>query len=913
MSNAQGGAGAPLASAPAGSAPSPAGSGRRRRTATKAGDAERHHRGEQARPQERRVHHRLAVRVVLRQLGVGLAAADLLGVLGDHVGLGVRRERPLHVLAREAVGVVGDGDLLVGQGARDDGLRRDAGDQEDGAEDGDDDADDPDMPCRCAWPAWRRSDSDLSSWPPAEHRTSRRRGTHPDRVRRAPYGLAMRSSDLDPTTPVLVGVGQCAERIDDPGYEGLSAADLAGRAAAHALADTGADPAARRRRDRHRRRRPPVRDVHADRRGAARPGRQLPARRRRPDRRRPGARDPRRRRRPGAAAAGDRARGRDRRRRAGGRAGRRLGGDLDHPPPRRPRRPARLHRDRSAAQLEDRGIGLRGLVSWHTAIHGLLRRPGPVRPVRERPPRPARPRPRGVRRGHGRAVRAVHRVAAAQPARRGADGAYGGGARHPERAQPPDRRPLPALPGRARPGQPGRRRAADVGRARPAGSAYPRSGGSSCTVTPTCAPGTCSTARTSAATRPPASPYGTRSRSPAPTLDDVTVLDLYSCFPVAVSSVLDGLDLAADDPRGLTLTGGLPFFGGAGNNYSMHAIAEAVAALPDRPGRARPRRGQRRHARRSTPSASTPPSRRRGARTAARSCRPRSRRGRPRRSPSTPRAGRRIETYTVRYGRDGRRPGIVIGRLDDRARASWPTPSRTTPRCSTCSPGRSRSAAGLRACASTTATGSRPASSGWMRCDPETPSRTGPTTTGGPPSSRRSSESRRRRSGTGRAWQPTHEPSTRLPRPSGTCSPTAGSTRSGWSVPPGCARSTTTGPEVGARLHHSVGSWPLLLDDETEVVAVGPRLLADPARQGPPDGHRRGRPSASSRSAAETRVVIEEDAHSGPAKLVPKVLRDVPLTWRNVESLRRLAYVAERRSEPASKLADTRSVRPGSP
>ena len=31
-----------------------------------------------------------------------------------------------------------------------------------------------------------------------------------------------------------------------------------------------------------------------------------------------------------------------------------------------------------------------------------------------------------------------------------------------------------------------------------------------------------------------------------------------------------------DDPRGLTLTGGLPFFGGAGNNYCAHAIAEAV-------------------------------------------------------------------------------------------------------------------------------------------------------------------------------------------------------------------------------------------------------------------------------------------------------------------------------------------------
>jgi len=42
--------------------------------------------------------------------------------------------------------------------------------------------------------------------------------------------------------------------------------------------------------------------------------------------------------------------------------------------------------------------------------------------------------------------------------------------------------------------------------------------------------------------------------------------------------------MAPNDPRGLTVTGGLPFFGGAGNNYSMHAIAEAVRRLRARPG-----------------------------------------------------------------------------------------------------------------------------------------------------------------------------------------------------------------------------------------------------------------------------------------------------------------------------------------
>lgn len=60
-------------------------------------------------------------------------------------------------------------------------------------------------------------------------------------------------------------------------------------------------------------------------------------------------------------------------------------------------------------------------------------------------------------------------------------------------------------------------------------------------------------------------------------LDEVTGIDLYSCFPIAVIAVAEAIGLDADDPRHLTLTGGLPFFGGPGNGYSLHAIVEAVA------------------------------------------------------------------------------------------------------------------------------------------------------------------------------------------------------------------------------------------------------------------------------------------------------------------------------------------------
>jgi acetyl-CoA C-acetyltransferase len=56
-------------------------------------------------------------------------------------------------------------------------------------------------------------------------------------------------------------------------------------------------------------------------------------------------------------------------------------------------------------------------------------------------------------------------------------------------------------------------------------------------------------------------------------LDEIGHIDLYSCFPVAVEVGAEELGLSLDDPRGLTVTGGLPYAGGPGNNYVMHSIA----------------------------------------------------------------------------------------------------------------------------------------------------------------------------------------------------------------------------------------------------------------------------------------------------------------------------------------------------
>ena len=67
-------------------------------------------------------------------------------------------------------------------------------------------------------------------------------------------------------------------------------------------------------------------------------------------------------------------------------------------------------------------------------------------------------------------------------------------------------------------------------------------------------------------------------------IDDLDLLDLYSCFPSAVQMAAAALGLATDDARGLTVTGGLPYFGGPGNNYTTHAIATVCDRLREADG-----------------------------------------------------------------------------------------------------------------------------------------------------------------------------------------------------------------------------------------------------------------------------------------------------------------------------------------
>lgn len=101
-------------------------------------------------------------------------------------------------------------------------------------------------------------------------------------------------------------------------------------------------------------------------------------------------------------------------------------------------------------------------------------------------------------------------------------------------------------------------------------------------------------------------------------------------------------------------------------------------------------------------------------------------------------------------------------------------------------------------------------------------------------------------------------------------------------------------PEPGAKLYHSVGSWPVLIDDTTSVVEAEPgrsirlRVRAWPAGEAnvtielDPSGD-------------GTEVVMTEKPVRGPATMIPRALVDPMLHQRNVETLRRLAHVAERR------------------
>lgn len=98
-------------------------------------------------------------------------------------------------------------------------------------------------------------------------------------------------------------------------------------------------------------------------------------------------------------------------------------------------------------------------------------------------------------------------------------------------------------------------------------------------------------------------------------------------------------------------------------------------------------------------------------------------------------------------------------------------------------------------------------------------------------------------------------------------------------------------PNAGAELHHSVGTWPLLINDRTEVEEwTPPRRMVLLAR-GWPMGEARVILDVEAEESG-CRVRIQETAVSGPASWLGPVLEPL-LLWRNRETLHRLALLAE--------------------
>lgn len=104
-----------------------------------------------------------------------------------------------------------------------------------------------------------------------------------------------------------------------------------------------------------------------------------------------------------------------------------------------------------------------------------------------------------------------------------------------------------------------------------------------------------------------------------------------------------------------------------------------------------------------------------------------------------------------------------------------------------------------------------------------------------------------------------------------------------------------TWPQPGSRLHHSVGLWPVVRDDNTEVLSCDPGERLELQARAWPLGE--ARVIITLRPTAEgTEVTIEEDLTHGPGSLLPRPIRAASLHVRNLETLKRLAMLAEGRS-----------------
>jgi uncharacterized protein YndB with AHSA1/START domain len=101
-------------------------------------------------------------------------------------------------------------------------------------------------------------------------------------------------------------------------------------------------------------------------------------------------------------------------------------------------------------------------------------------------------------------------------------------------------------------------------------------------------------------------------------------------------------------------------------------------------------------------------------------------------------------------------------------------------------------------------------------------------------------------------------------------------------------------PAEGSKLHHSAGVWPLIVSDNTEVLACQPGKHLRMRARGWPMGEAEVAITLDA-EGGDTRVEIREEVVSGPARLIPDAVEGTLMKIRNTETLQRLAFIAEHR------------------
>lgn len=109
-------------------------------------------------------------------------------------------------------------------------------------------------------------------------------------------------------------------------------------------------------------------------------------------------------------------------------------------------------------------------------------------------------------------------------------------------------------------------------------------------------------------------------------------------------------------------------------------------------------------------------------------------------------------------------------------------------------------------------------------------------------------------------------------------------------------------PEVGTRIHHSVGLWPGLLHDSTEVVCAVPRSELVLHARAWPFGAAEIRIRFTERDGG-CEIEMLEHAVSRPASWIPDIVQDWAVRPRNRECLRRLSLIAEHATDPTAGTA----------